>query len=195
VGDESVICPACGAKNVATAVTCIVCGEALGASPHVSTASAEAPERKIAPAVAKLATPVSATSRPPGGVHGRRGLVGVARDVRTRTQELDQVLTFRVDRFDEAGRSLQSLPVEMRGRRVRGFISDGDWVELGSHWREGELLQPARVRNLTTSSSVQARGRHSTVLRLTLFVVFLVVVAFVFIQFVVPQVQGFASNS
>jgi hypothetical protein len=39
--------------------------------------------------------------------------------------------------------------VEMRDSTWESFINDGDWVEVSSKAREGELVRTKQVRNLT----------------------------------------------
>src|SRR5262245_31887890 len=69
----------------------------------------------------------------------------------------NQVWTFRVERFDAEGNRLQPIPVEIRFREIRGFISEGDRVRIPiGRWRPGELLSPSRFFNETTRSEVKA---------------------------------------
>jgi hypothetical protein len=176
---ESPRCPACGATNAAGAAQCAVCGADLKAS------GGSRPRPHATPAPAATRDPeVSAVPR-----YARTGgLVGVARDVAARTEqtrfsdgkELEQVVTFRVDRFDDDGRPLPSIPGEMRALRLRGFVNDGDWVDVGDRWREGQLLQPKRVRNLTTGASLEGSGSARPYMRVLAFIVFLIVVVIIF---------------
>jgi hypothetical protein len=72
-------------------------------------------------------------------------------------RKTDQILSFRVDRFDDEGRRLQPVAVEMRGRSIRGVLNDGDSVDAG---RVGDgVLHPRKVRNLSTNSIVKVRRR------------------------------------
>ncbi|OPG05041.1 hypothetical protein B1L11_36315 [Microbispora sp. GKU 823] len=59
---------------------------------------------------------------------------GMARGVQTRTEQRGEsdyatVWTFRVERYDQAGNRAMLIPVEMRGRRFEGALSEGDWIQ------------------------------------------------------------------
>jgi hypothetical protein len=153
------MCAACGGPNPVGASDCLVCGQqrALAAAPRPAVLTRALGTVRGAPARPRAA-------RPQAG-HGG-GNAGVARAVSWRTENTvwgqspvtTTVLNFRVDRFDDNGDPLPSLAVEMRGRRFRGNVNDGDWVEVPGSWRLGELNEPRRVRNLTTGTFVQAKG-------------------------------------
>lgn len=68
------------------------------------------------------------------------------------------VVTFRVERYDQAGNRLAPLAVQMRGQTFEGVVSEGDWVEVaGGKVRDG-TLHVDQVRNLTTNVVVRAKG-------------------------------------
>jgi hypothetical protein len=119
----------------------------------------------------------------------RKGAVaGVARGCQVRQETRDakttwQILAFRLDRFDDAGRPLPSVPVEMRGIHLKGYINDGEWIEVPGNWKAGRLLEPKRVRNLTTGSWVKVRGSWSGFFSLLGLVLFAVVLLFLFWNF------------
>lgn len=102
---------------------------------------------------------------PGTGRAGSRWPTGVVRALRERTEQRGwghqmsqtHVVTFRVERFDPAGRQLTPIPVEMRGKRFYGSLSDGDWVQVRSRWRPGRHLTVRKVRNLTVSGTFRAR--------------------------------------
>ena len=64
------------------------------------------------------------------------------------------VWTFRLQRHDDAGNELPVLQVEMRGKRLKAPIIDGDSVEVYGKVKQGKLLRTRRVRNLTTGLKV-----------------------------------------
>ena len=184
----SVACPACGAENVSGMTACSVCGARLaGASQEPSRASRTS---SAEPRQSVQSRPPRKTQGPRIGVARRGALQGVARDVQLRTeqyqsaqsQETEQVLTFHIDRVDDAGGTLPPIPVEMRGRHLRGSVNDGDWIDVGDNWHEGDLLQPRAVLNLSTGVRVRARGRvHPVAGRLVVWVWIAILVAVVII--------------
>lgn len=89
------------------------------------------------------------------------------------------VWAFRVQQFDTAGNLLSQVPVEMRGRALRGALRDGDWVEVtGGTIRAGTLVVD-RVTNRTTKSVVQAlpwrRPLWLVAVRVVVVIIFLVI--------------------
>jgi hypothetical protein len=139
-----------------------------------------------APAAAAPPRPRPAKAKASSGT-----LTGVARAVHTRNEtrgmgdntSTQTVVSFRVDRFDDEGRPQQPVPVEMRGYRYRGAINDGDWVEIDERWRPGELLEPKKVKNLTTGSVVEATNDHRVLKTLIGLVVFLILAGVLFTVF------------
>ena len=72
------------------------------------------------------------------------------------------VLAFNVERFDEGGNRLPPVPVELRGRSLRGGLNEGDRVELAAASAQDGTVRVDRVRNLTTGADVRVSGgRHS----------------------------------
>jgi hypothetical protein len=100
----------------------------------------------------------------PGTSSGSDSIVGEVRGFQNRTESRGPqypthiVWTFRVERHDEHGDRLSAVPVEMRSKSFEGFINEGDRVEIPGRWREGQLVRPRRLRNLTTGALVRARG-------------------------------------
>jgi hypothetical protein len=72
----------------------------------------------------------------------------------------------------------------MRGRRYRGSINDGDWVEIAEKWKPGQQVEPRRVRNLTTGSLVEASSGHVFLKSLIGLLVFLVLAGVMFAVFI-----------
>jgi hypothetical protein len=84
-------------------------------------------------------------------------LRGEARGVQIRSEPRPNgsidILTFRVERFDQQGDRLAPIPVEMEGT-IRGVLNEGDKVEINADWKAGQTLAPKRFRNLTTGGEV-----------------------------------------
>ena len=79
---------------------------------------------------------------------------------------------------------MQPVPVEMKGLKFEGTISEGDWVELPGQWKPGEVASPKKFVNLTTgaeiSGSVPAGAKINWTCSWIIFVVFiLAVIAFI----------------
>jgi hypothetical protein len=194
-------CPACGAENSTAASRCAVCGEPLAhESPggdgfaQVASTAGPTPEPKVAQrSRGTYVASRRAASSDAAKAAGRGRVVGVARDVKIRTEPVgrngrrtEQVLNFRVDRFDEEGRKLPSVAVEMRGRSLRGVLGEGDSVDVGR--AKGGVLQPRRVRNLSTNSVVRVRRSHPFV-RFLVVVLVILVVAFLLETFAHSQLH------
>jgi len=111
-------------------------------------------------------------------------IVGEVRGFQSRTESPGPqyptkiIWTFRVERFDTAGNRLPPVPVEMRSKSFKGFINEGDRVEVPGKWREGQIARPKTLRNLTTGAIVKARGwmDSRTILKALLFLAFLIIV-------------------
>ncbi|ARE78173.1 hypothetical protein ACFVZ8_06735 [Streptomyces sp. NPDC059558] len=65
------------------------------------------------------------------------------------------VLIFRLERYDDAGKRVMLVPVEMRGIGFEGSIHDGDWARVSGRMRAGTLLAD-RLHNVTTGADVRA---------------------------------------
>ena len=179
-GLDMLSCLACGSLNPASSQVCLICGEKLASGlPLDAGAAMNSPRKGAAPPAAVEVRnsnprafsevqevqaeppPLSVASGVGPAFIARKGAVaGVARgcQVRQETQGAGttwQILTFRLDRFDDAGRPLPSVPVEMRGIHLKGYINDGEWIEVPGNWKAGMLLESKRVRNLTTDSWVE----------------------------------------
>jgi hypothetical protein len=90
-------------------------------------------------------------------------VVGAARGFQARTEtngndrRTSIVWTFRLQRFDEtSGNELPPVPVEMRGRHFKGFINEGDRVEVHGRLKAGHVVRAKRVHNLTTDVWVES---------------------------------------
>jgi hypothetical protein len=107
----------------------------------------------------QLFSPSGINTRSPLSARGNR-VVGEAREIRERRESEEKVqwtiLSFRVERYDSSGNRLTPVPVEMRAEFFINSISEGDWVEIPGDWREGMLMRPKTIHNLTTRADVKA---------------------------------------
>lgn len=85
------------------------------------------------------------------------------------------VLRFSLDVPDLS----ETLPVEMRGGTISGVVNDGDVVSLAAKRGRDGVARPRRVRNLSNSSDIRARGSGivGTALRGLVSVAFSIAVA------------------
>ncbi len=67
------------------------------------------------------------------------------------------VWTFFV-RPDAGAANARGVEVEMKGRRFKGAIADGDEVAIEATPKPGKTLRIKRLENLTTGSTVRAKG-------------------------------------
>jgi pSer/pThr/pTyr-binding forkhead associated (FHA) protein len=139
-------------------------------------APAPEPPAPTAPAPARPA-PMPTPSRIDAGDAARRGSAhvrGAARAVQLRRDQDEQdVLVFRVDRYDSSGNRVGPVAVEFQGYRT-GQVGEGEEVEVHGKWSRG-TLQAKRVTNLSTGSEVRGMGGAS---KLILALVYLAVFAF-----------------
>ncbi len=85
-------------------------------------------------------------SEVPGTVSGQ--VAGLQR----RTEGKQSVLAFRLEREDRP-----TLTVEMRGRRVEGYITNGDLVRIRDHGIEpGRVVKVSHLENVTISAEVSS---------------------------------------
>lgn len=115
---------------------------------------------------------------PPAPLTGRvRAVEGMVRAVQMRTEERStkgSVLIFRLERYDDSGKRVMLLPVEMRAIGFEGSIHDGDWASVSGRMRTG-TLHADRVRNVTTGAEV--RGKQTPKWQLILVAIFICIVA------------------
>jgi hypothetical protein len=207
-GLDLISCLACGGLNPATSQVCLICGEKLASKLPLHAGTTVNSPRKVdepqAAAEVQVSNPRPSSEanevqsdRPSASVASgigpaftpRKGTVaGVARGCQVRQETRNatttwQILAFRLDRFDDAGQPLPSVPVEMRGLHLKGHINDGEWIEVPGNWKSGKLLEPRRVRNLTTGSWVEVGGSGLWLLQLLFVLVFVAVVLFLFWMF------------
>lgn len=90
-----------------------------------------------------------------------RVVEGQVRGVQLRTEQQgeknsQEILSFRVERYDESGNRVQLIPVEMRGYGMEGSISDGDSVR-GTGTMKSGTFRMNEAQNLTTGARVRAK--------------------------------------
>ena len=119
-------------------------------------------------------------------------VIGEVREFRERRETEGNftwtIWTFRVERYDESGNRMQPVPVEIKGMKFEGTISEGDWVELPELWKPGEVASPKKFDNLTTGARISGSVPFGTKIGMTcgwiVFVIFIgAVIAFVYFVF------------
>jgi hypothetical protein len=99
-------------------------------------------------------------------------------------RQVDHVVSFVIERRDDAGRALPTVPVEMRGSGFDGALSEGDRVRLPGGFTAG---QTQRLQNLTAGTTFETKGppMSSVIIGIAAFVgVAAVLIAF-FVQFLI----------
>jgi hypothetical protein len=92
---------------------------------------------------------------------------GVARSVNLRSETFGQgasrqILTFRLEQYDDHGNRMTPIPVEMRVLSVMGQLSEGEQVMVKGRWRHG-VLRTRRIHNLSTGAVITAPFRSRSV--------------------------------
>lgn len=146
-----------------------------------------------------MAGPVRSTA-PKYAASGNR-IIGEVRELNHRQQKEGaynkEIWSFRVIRYDAAGNRLQPVPVELKGERIDGSISDGDWVEIPKNWKPGEVVISDQVKNLTTGAtlkgSITSASKIGNTCAMAIFIVFLLIagsfVAWIVIS-ILPEILG-----
>jgi len=113
-----------------------------------------------------------------------RGVEGIVRSLAPRVERSagnsyeTTVLYFTLERLDETtGNRLPPVPVEMRGVRFAGYVSEGDRVRIAGRWKSGEVLHPKKIMNLTTNAEVKSLGVLHLLLKQILVIMFLLILA------------------
>lgn len=94
---------------------------------------------------------------------GGTGLAGEVRGLRERQEVGPQkeswtVQSFRLERFDASGNRLSPVPVELRGLRFSGTLTEGDWVEVDPRRSVGDTVRVRHVVDHTTGAVVSGLG-------------------------------------
>lgn len=126
---------------------------------------------------------ISETQAPKFSARGNR-VIGEVRDFRERRETEGQytwtIWNFRVERYDDSGNQMQPVPVEIKGMKFEGAVSEGDWVELPGDWKPGEVASPKKFTNLTTGAEITGSVPVGTKIGMTcgwiIFIVFIAVV-------------------
>lgn len=155
----------------------------LGSSSEPPPATPEdAPQRTKIASVDPLAT------RPNRGSGRVRGL---ARSIQVRRPDANQqeVLAFRVDRYDSVGNRLAPVPVELWGYQ-RGQVTDGEEIEVTGRWSHG-TLKAKRIENLSTNAEVAGFSPGVKVFYACVIVAFICFFAFILYSIVTaPEVSN-----
>lgn len=99
------------------------------------------------------------------------------------------VWDFRLERQDDQGQPLPRVAVEMKGTTYTGTVTQGDWVRIDQEWEPGTTLRTDRLTNLTTNSTVIARGAgkalRATAYGFQVFSLLVVLAIFAFIAWII----------
>ena len=66
------------------------------------------------------------------------------------------VWRFRVEKKDSQGNYLPPVSVQMKGKTFEGFINEGDIVRIDKKWKEGQLLKPNKLFNVSGGIWIKA---------------------------------------
>ena len=110
----------------------------------------------------------------------------------------EQILTFLLQRMDDSGVVLETIPIELRGLSISGIIRDGDQVSVSGEWEAGDpVLWVDAVYNLSNESWVIAARPPSILRQLALafgFLAVFAILAALFFAFVLPQFVDTSSS-
>lgn len=149
----------------------------MGEPGRTSTDRTDAPSwlqnpqpRVVQPSPRPPDRPLPSSAGPPARPRGPALYTGVAHDVRSRIDKRwrlpgEQVISFRLERWDDGGEQLPPLSVEMRGYFLSGGLTAGERVEVRGHVRGGVLVA-SRVHSLTTGGVTSVRPSDWLTLRL-----------------------------
>lgn len=124
------------------------------------------------------------------------GIVGIVTGLHQRAEprgsrlnrQVDQVVTFEMERRDDGGRVLAKVPIEMRGLGFNGVLREGDQVQIPGSLRIGQAghtVRIERLENLTAGDRFATMGPplSSVIIGIGAFIgVAAVMIAF-FVQF------------
>ena len=105
------------------------------------------------------------------------------------SNQQEAILSFVVERFDEAGNRVFVVPVELRGLNIQGLLREGQWVRVSGRLRAG-TLRAKRIVNLETGAAVTATGVPSAAKAIAA-VLLLGIGAFIAFVWVVGLAGGF----
>jgi hypothetical protein len=85
------------------------------------------------------------TSEPPGTIRG------VVLSIQQRFESAGEIVwDLRVAQHDDAGNTIATVPVEIRGRTLDGSINIGDVLEIEGKWQPGQVLHPTQILDVTS---------------------------------------------
>ena len=173
------VCPRCGKDVPPDSERCPSCGQRV-ADDAQAAARAAAPggagwqpvDQGTAGATLDRtsdAGPDEPGSNPPprlGGPGSSSEIEGQVRAITSRPRQAggggEDIWTFRVERYDDAGNRVLFVPVEMQGYTFEGSLAEGDWVRLRGSLKRGTFLA-SEVENLTTGATVSAKRAPNAV--------------------------------
>lgn len=105
---------------------------------------------------------------------------GEARAIQQRSESYGEnssmtVMSFRVERYDDAGNRQQPVPVQFRALGYDGSLSEGDRVRVFGDWKAG-TLHSKRMDNLSTGASVAVKSYRKQLIAFLLVVAVMVAV-------------------
>jgi hypothetical protein len=116
-----------------------------------------------------------------GGPRSGSEIEGQVRAITSRPRQAggggEDIWTFRVERYDDAGNRVLFVPVEMQGYTFEGSLAEGDWIRLRGSLKRG-TFRASKVENLTTGATVSAKRTPNAVVIVVgaLFVILFVAV-------------------
>jgi hypothetical protein len=122
-------------------------------------------------------------------------IIGVVRDLSDRVERrgfrrrVERVLTFVIDRQDDAGQVIAELSVEMRGSGFDGVLHEGDRVQLPGGLGAGQTVRVERLQNLTEGVAFHTKGPpiSSVIVGIAAFVGVAAVMIVLFLQFLLSS--------
>lgn len=152
-------------------------GDVLGGEWDPKPRPPAGPPQREPPRAPRQAARPNAPGPVPAMGHGQavEGMVrGVQMRIEQRNEMAPSVWTFRLERYDDSGKRVMLVPVEMRGIGFEGSIHDGDWVRVNGRMRAG-TLHAKHLHNVTTGADVRVARTPKWLL--VLVVAFICVVA------------------
>jgi hypothetical protein len=70
-----------------------------------------------------------------------------------------KVLSFLIDLYNKNNNKIQSVPVEIRGQSISGYLADGNVVEIFDKQKKNQVLTPMKIYNETLSSFVKVKKK------------------------------------
>jgi hypothetical protein len=149
--------------------------------PHSSTSPDTLPSSAVSGSSATSSQTTASSPVPKPKQKAKSAQVeGIVKDLAPRVEKSPgntnevTVLFFKVERFNDT-----PVPVEMRGVRFSGYVSEGDLVRISGRWKRGEVLRPKSILDLTTGAEVKSSGAPFSTLQAFSCLITLLIVALV----------------